>query len=640
MGGRVRRHRHAWRVALKTLSRKVARTLRLGSRLPLRRRPHQEREPRHPPLSEQDKVVVRREIREALYHGALAKVAPEFGQILSPITLNEKKDRLCINFRTNKFISPKSYRESTARDFLSDILPGDYAVKTDLKKAFWSIPVCKEHRKLLRFRWEGCLYEFQTLPFGLSSSPAALRTMTKPVVRRLRQLGLRVHLFVDDLIILHQCEKEAMAQLAMATELFHSLGFLVNWEKTSKEPTQFFEFLGLQYNTVDYTTRAPPSKIKDIRKMARRLLQQAAEAGQLSPRRMASLVGKLQFIRRTLLKGHARISQLLDWNKEALASARKALGRSPNAARRQWDRAYRVNGEVLSALKWFARMCKLHSGAPLAQLEPAETWLTDAGPHGYGFVKTTKERDSVQEHAGVWTSWEASQSTNYRELKVLWIMLDQAPHRPSRSTVEWQTDSKVALFVARKARCKTKLVSELATSITFLAERKNIWLQPRHVSQAQVARADALSRIADATDDALSEAEFERVRRRLGARPSVDAMATRFTAKTRRFWSLKDDQGAAHDAMAQSWTGKDLYIFPPIRLIPQVMDKIKQDHPREVLLVTPDWPSATWHHALTKMASRWTRIREGAIQTRSSKRGGFRYIACKITLQRSPQWKA
>ena len=48
---------------------------------------------------------------------------------------------------------------------------GDFMGKLDLKDAYLSVPIAKQHRKYLSFRWKGVNYKFKTLPFGLASAP-------------------------------------------------------------------------------------------------------------------------------------------------------------------------------------------------------------------------------------------------------------------------------------------------------------------------------------------------------------------------------------------------------------------------------------------------------------------------------------
>ena len=75
-------------------------------------------------------------------------------------------------------------------------------VSIDLKDAYLSVPVTQEDRHFLRFMWDGTLYEFQCLPFGLSSAPRVFTKLLKPVVALLRRRGIRCILFLDDMLIM------------------------------------------------------------------------------------------------------------------------------------------------------------------------------------------------------------------------------------------------------------------------------------------------------------------------------------------------------------------------------------------------------------------------------------------------------
>ena len=55
---------------------------------------------------------------------------------------------------------------------LKDLLkPGNWMTKVDLKDAYFMIPVTTDHRTLLQFKWLGETYQFNCLPFWLSSTP-------------------------------------------------------------------------------------------------------------------------------------------------------------------------------------------------------------------------------------------------------------------------------------------------------------------------------------------------------------------------------------------------------------------------------------------------------------------------------------
>lgn len=42
---------------------------------------------------------------------------------------------------------------------------------TDLRDAYFSVPIHREHQKYLKFCWEDKLYQFTCLAQGLSSAP-------------------------------------------------------------------------------------------------------------------------------------------------------------------------------------------------------------------------------------------------------------------------------------------------------------------------------------------------------------------------------------------------------------------------------------------------------------------------------------
>lgn len=68
------------------------------------------------------------------------------------------------------------------------ISPGIFMASLDLEDAYLMIPIHESHRKCLRFTFQGVLYEFIALPFGLSTAPYIF-TKIKPVAAFLREEG-------------------------------------------------------------------------------------------------------------------------------------------------------------------------------------------------------------------------------------------------------------------------------------------------------------------------------------------------------------------------------------------------------------------------------------------------------------------
>lgn len=74
---------------------------------------------------------------------------------------------------------------------LKDLLrPGNWMAKVDLNDAYFMIPIAQENKHFLHFSWEGLDYQFNCLPFGLSSAPWVFTKTTRPVAATLRELGV------------------------------------------------------------------------------------------------------------------------------------------------------------------------------------------------------------------------------------------------------------------------------------------------------------------------------------------------------------------------------------------------------------------------------------------------------------------
>ena len=173
---------------------------------------------------------------------------------MSSVFLVPKSDgswRPVINLKPlNRFVTAQHFKMESIRTVRGLIQKGDFMCKLDLKDAYLSIPVCTEYQKYLKFRWEGQLWMFKTLPFGLSSAPFIFTKVMKPVVATLRRLGIRVILYLDDMLLMAGSRLATRTHLATALELLSSLGFIVNLEKSILSPTQEIQFLGFTLNSV------------------------------------------------------------------------------------------------------------------------------------------------------------------------------------------------------------------------------------------------------------------------------------------------------------------------------------------------------------------------------------------------------
>ena len=120
----------------------------------------------------------------------------------------------------------------------------DWLVKMDLKDAYLQVPIHPDYQHLLSFQWEGKMYKFQYLSFGLSAAPRVFTKLLKPVVGFLRQNGCRLIIYLDDTLLMHQDRAQLEQITRLTCQLFESLGLIVNQKKSILTPIQEIDFLG------------------------------------------------------------------------------------------------------------------------------------------------------------------------------------------------------------------------------------------------------------------------------------------------------------------------------------------------------------------------------------------------------------
>ena len=117
--------------------------------------------------------------------------------------------------------------------------------KVDLTDAYLTIPMHKTQRKYLRFVWSGETYQFNCPLFGLSSAPSVFTKTLKPVEALLREMGVRLIIYIDTILILAETKEGTQEQAEALVYLLECLGFILNREKKSVlSPAQVMEFLG------------------------------------------------------------------------------------------------------------------------------------------------------------------------------------------------------------------------------------------------------------------------------------------------------------------------------------------------------------------------------------------------------------
>ena len=222
--------------------------------------------------------ILSKEVLELEAKRAISKVQEDSTGFVSPLFLVTKSDgtwRPVINLKSlNRYVITHHFKMETIRTVKGLIKPGDWLLKLDLKDAYLTVPIHQNHRKYLRFRWQGQTWQFQVLPFGLNSAPCTFTKLTKPVVSVLRRLGVRVIIYLDDMLLMAKSAQEASAHLRAAIEILVALGFVINLKKSVFQPSQRLEFLGFVIDSRKMMISLPHQRLQSLRSLAKRTLGQ------------------------------------------------------------------------------------------------------------------------------------------------------------------------------------------------------------------------------------------------------------------------------------------------------------------------------------------------------------------------------
>ena len=83
----------------------------------------------------------------------------------------------------------------------------------DLKDAYLTVPIQNSQKKYLRFKWNGRIFQFKCMAFGLAPAPRIFTKLLKVVVAFLRKKGIRLVVYLDDFLIMNESEEGARADL-------------------------------------------------------------------------------------------------------------------------------------------------------------------------------------------------------------------------------------------------------------------------------------------------------------------------------------------------------------------------------------------------------------------------------------------
>ncbi|GFU36803.1 hypothetical protein TNCV_365651 [Trichonephila clavipes] len=156
-----------------------------------------------------ERQEVNKQIEEWLNEGI---IRPSSSEYASPIVMVKKKDgssRMCIDYRK---LNQKLVKDTFSLPIIEDVLDTLQEAKVystlDLRNGFFHVDVDEDCRKYTSFIVPDGQFEFNKVPFGLSTSPGVFQRYVSSIFRDLTRKGIVIS-YLDDLVIPAKNEQEA-----------------------------------------------------------------------------------------------------------------------------------------------------------------------------------------------------------------------------------------------------------------------------------------------------------------------------------------------------------------------------------------------------------------------------------------------
>ena len=540
----------------------------------------------NPPTSEEGTKVLADEVEAMLQKGAI--LIRDSAQFVSGYFARPKpgtnKWRPIINLkRLNKYLRKISFRMDTVHKLRLWLREGYSMASIDLKDAYFSVPVAKDAYTFLGFSFEGIIYCFTCLCFGLSSAPRAFTKMLKPVLNFLRlAFCILISAYLDDMLLQAESAEKVFLHVQIAILVLSCLGYEVNFIKSSLVPSTRLEHLGFIFDTVKMTIEVPEAKMEKLISNAKKFL---SENG-LTLGDLGSFLGFVESLRPVVEVAPLHYRSL---QKAKLSANKKEL---------EEDYFIPLDAKMRQELKWWSKDVKLFSSSPLRPREISSQYQTDASKvlgAGWGGYKV--QGGSVQ---GVWSDKERESHINVLELKAIYNTMEALLEPGEVAAVDSDNRSAVS-YIKRMGGTRSSQLCDEALKLWDLVLSRDAWILPNWVAGKDNEKADLLSRSSILTwDFSLDPGVFRSLSRRWFL-PSIDLFASKECHQIQQYVSWKPDGGAVTtDAFSMRHWPNKCYLFPPNPLLLKVVARLETESV-EAILIAPVWPNALWYPRLLEM---------------------------------------
>ncbi|KAK3099363.1 hypothetical protein FSP39_003273 [Pinctada imbricata] len=453
------------------------------------------------------------------------------------------------------------------------VTKGCFFASVDLSNAYYTVPLAENYKKYTRFTWEGRVFQYTCLPMGLASAPRIFTKIMKPVFATLRKLGHVIIGYIDDSLIIGNSVTECSKAVNKTIECVESLGFYVNYKKSSLIPSNRVTFLGNVIDSNNMTVTLTESRAQTLHDACLKLFNKQIA----SIREVTQVIGFIVASFSAIQYGKLHYRALERAKIEAL---KINVG--------NYDASMDVTPPMKTELSWWIKNAK-HSYRKIENNSFQFTITSDASLLGWGAYANNEKA------GGRWTAIEAENHINYLELLACFLALKSFESNILHLHVRLYLDNQTAIsYINNMGGIVSENCDELSKEIWNWCIKRNIWLTACYIPGVSNTVADSLSRkFDDQIEWMLNKSVFNQLINKWG-KPDIDLFASRLNKQVSTFCSYRPDPEATFiNAFSISWHNFYAYLNPPFSILGRCLQKIRQDE-GNCLLIAPVWTTQVW----------------------------------------------
>jgi hypothetical protein len=507
---------------------------------------------------------------------------------------------LAVNKDMNRSLQATPFKMESAKMAGLLIEEGDELAKGDLESGYFHISIHPAARRWVRFQWDGQVYQYAVLFFGLSTAPYVFSMAMQAVSDAIPG---RHSFYIDDWLFIARRGSLKAVLADVVWPLTEALGFFWEDEKSEWAPSHLQVHLGFQLDAKALCWRMTAKQRRRIRERCRYL----GERGYCKVRTLQSFLGLLQS--QALAWDQARLAawlvgnRLWDWMGSLLGPGEtgpRASGRMMKKAAEVW---WELSDLECRTLAWILQRLGTSKEVSWRTVPDLQDIISDAGVFWaarWGDRWARGEFPAELPHTPEFQVW--------RETWALWAALASWRKDLSGCTVRLISDNQALVFSVRFQRNTQlmRMVSELLLDCARWDIRihSSLWISTEEMVQVGV---DGLSRVVDSGDWCTSDRTWARLTAwvpGLLSERAVDRFASKGNSRCSQFNSrFAEPDSMGVDALAQNWGGWLNFACPPLPIVSETVELILRQRAESVIII-PRWPLRPWFKVLNRLAGR------------------------------------